>query len=1065
MTRWIVSSSLKARGAVLVAAIVVIVLGVSQIRDAPKDVLPEFGQPTVHVQTEALGLSATEVEQLITTPLEQDLLNGTPFLDAIRSKSVAGMSSIDMIFEAGTDLARARLVVNERLTQAHALPNVSKPPQMLQPLSSTSRVLMIGLSSKQLSLIDMSVLARWTVRPRLMGVPGVANVAIWGQRERQLQVQVDPAQLQAAGVSLEQVITTTGNSLWWSPLGRLEANTPGTGGFVDGPTQRLGIFHESPIQNPDDLARVVLDDQATPAGGETTPAKTLGDVATVVADHPPLIGDAVVSDGPGLLLVVEKFPDANVVDVTDGVEKALGELAPGLAGVQIDSAVFRPATYVDTAANNVVKALLVGVALVVLLLLLVLWDWRRALISGITIMLSLAAAGLVLLLRGETINAMILAGIVLAVVVLVDDSVIDSDHTRRRPRKHDTAPPDVAERIIAESTMEIRSPLLFGTVALLLALLPILVLTGESGAFLPTVALSYATAVLASLLVALTVTPALSRTLLTKPAADQDAPVVRLLTRGHDRLIPRIIRSPRVAYGVLAVLVLGSLALLPGVDHGDTLVPKFADNNLLIHWEATPGTSITEMDRITARAARELRSIPGVRDVGAHVGRAIMADQVVTPSSGEIWVNIDPAAPYEKTVSAVESAIALYPGLASSVMTYPQDRVTELLHPKSHDLTVRVFGFEYSVLRTKAAEVQKLLEGVPGVKSPRVDSPAAVPALQVKVDLDAAKKYGIKPGDVRRAATSLLSGIEVGALFEEQKVFEVVVLGSPATRQNLSTVRDLLIDTPEGAHVRLGDVADVQVAAADDVIQHDAVTRTLDVTADVSGRDVSAVAKDIRQRLQDVDMPYEYHAEVVSDYVEQNEARQRFIAVVIAAAIGIFLVLQASVGSWRLGALAFLMLPASLAGCVVGVLVTGGEITIGSLAAFFAVLGISARHTVLLISRYQQLERQSPDAPKADVIVRATRERFVPVVLTLAGATVALLPMLLFSRTAGYELAHPLTVTVVLGLVSSAVVSLLVLPALYVRFAGGHEHGLAAEPVDVTERWAPSAPASTTVTD
>ncbi|MGH2726422.1 MAG: efflux RND transporter permease subunit, partial [Actinomycetota bacterium] len=333
--RGIIGSSLKLRRLAVIVIAGVFFLALTQLGDAPVAMLPEFGPPTVEVQTEALGLSAVEVEQLITAPMEQDLLNGVAFLDAIRSESVAGLSSIELIFEPGTDLFNARQVVQERLSQAHALPNVSKPPQMLQPLSSTNRVMMIKLSSKDISLIDMSVLTRWTIRPRLMGVAGVANVSVWGQRDLQLQVQVDPERLRGRGVTLQQVIESTGNALWSSPLSFLEASTPGTGGFIDTPNQRLGIQHLQPIKNAEQLSAVTID--------HTGNRLRLGDVADVVQNHQPLIGDAVFADGPGLLLVVEKFPDADTLKVTDDLDAALASLRPGRTGIRVDSSIFRPA--------------------------------------------------------------------------------------------------------------------------------------------------------------------------------------------------------------------------------------------------------------------------------------------------------------------------------------------------------------------------------------------------------------------------------------------------------------------------------------------------------------------------------------------------------------------------------------------------------------------------------------------------------------------------------------------------------------------------------------------------
>ena len=425
MTKWILAWSLRSRRLVITLALVLMGIGVWQLRDASLDALPEFSPPTVEVQTEALGLSAEEVEQLITVPIEQDLLNGVAWLDTIRSKSVPGLSSIELIFEPGTDLIRARQVVQERMTQAHALPQVSKPPQMLQPLSSTSRVMMVKLSSKDLTPIELSVLARWTIRPRLLGAKGVANVAIWGQRERQLQVQVNPTKLHGQGVSLEQVISTTGNALWVSPLTFLEASTPGTGGFIDTPNQRLGVQHLSPIRTPADLAQVAIEDREGPP-------LLLGDVANVVEDHQPLIGDAIFTDGTGLMLVIEKFPGSETREVTRAIDQAFDALRPGLRGVDIDTSIYRPARLVDTASNNIRLAVLAAGLVLAAALGLLLFNWRTALISVVSIAAAIIAGALVLHLRGETFHPMTIAGLLLALAVVVDDVVVDTSTILRR---------------------------------------------------------------------------------------------------------------------------------------------------------------------------------------------------------------------------------------------------------------------------------------------------------------------------------------------------------------------------------------------------------------------------------------------------------------------------------------------------------------------------------------------------------------------------------------------------------------------------------------------------------
>jgi Cu/Ag efflux pump CusA len=426
MMRWIIESSLKLRLVVVAFAALLVVFGFTQLRTMPVDALPEFSRPYVEIQIEALGLSAQEVEAMITTPLEADMLNGTPWAEKIRSVSLPGLSSITLIFEKGTDIMRARQVAQERLIEIFALPQVSNQFTMINPVSSASRVMDIGLTSDTLSLIEMSVLARWTVVPRLMGLPGVANVSIWGERQRQLQVQVDPERLRDENVKLMQIIKTAGNSLWASPLSFLEASTPGTGGWIDTPNQRLGIRHILPIRTAEDLAKVSI---------EGARLKRLGDVATVVENHQPLIGDSIVNHAPSLTLVVEKFPWANTKDVTKEVEKALRDLRPAVSGMEIDPTLFRPATYLELGVDNLSSALLLGAVLMIVAFLAFFFNWRTVLISTVAVLMSVIAAGTVLYVRGVTINMMIITGLMMALGVIIDDAIGDTENIMRRLRQ------------------------------------------------------------------------------------------------------------------------------------------------------------------------------------------------------------------------------------------------------------------------------------------------------------------------------------------------------------------------------------------------------------------------------------------------------------------------------------------------------------------------------------------------------------------------------------------------------------------------------------------------------
>ncbi|MEX2555294.1 MAG: efflux RND transporter permease subunit [Actinomycetota bacterium] len=1031
MMRWIVGSSLRLRRVVVVAAAGLMAVGFMQLTKTPVDVLPEFMPPTVELQTEALGLSAYEVEQLITVPLEQDLLNGIAWLDEIRSESTPGLSSIELVFEPGTNVLRARQLVSERLTEAYALPNVSKPTTMLQPTSSTRRVLMIGMTSETLSLIDMSVLARWTIKPRLQGVPGVANVSIWGQRERQLQVRVDPRRLSDTGVTLQEVIATTGNALWVSPLSFLEASTPGTGGFIDTPNQRLGIQHLLPIQNAGDLANVTVSREGQ------VPLR-LGDVAQVVEDHQPLIGDAVLPSGPGLMLVVEKFPDTSTLEVTQAVEDALTELQPGMADVRFDSSMYRPADYLQRSIDNVGLALIIGAVLLILLLGAFFYDWRTALIGAVAMPVALAVALIVLRMRDVTVNMIVVAGLAMALVALVDDAVVGVESIVRRLRRTRLEGSKKSTILnVLDATLETRKATFFATLVVALAVVPLFFFTGIPGAFFPPLATSYLLAVAASMAVALTVTPALGMLLLAGAPLDaSEPPLVRRLQGASERTLKTLIARPgRVLIALGAVAAIG-LATFPFIQRGPVL-PAFKEPVLLVDVDAAPGTSHPEMTRIIAQAGAEVRTLPGVANVGSHVGRAITSDQESGVNTAEMWIAIDPAADYAATIRSVEEIVTGYPGLDSDVLIYSNERVTDLLTGIENDVVVRVFGEDLNVLTAQAQQVQTMLTGIDGVVEPLAQLPIQEPTIEVKVDLAAAQRYEIKPGDVRRAATTLLSGLEVGNLFEDNKVFEVVVWGTPEIRSSLEAIRNLPIDRPAGGQVRLADVAQVSVKPNPNTIHRESVSRTIDVTANVRGRGLGDVIGEIEQSLSRMDFPLEYHAALLQDSATRQADFRRTLALVVAAAAGILLLLQAALGSWRNASLVFLSMPVALTGGLLGALAVGRTASLGMIGGLFAVFFIAARNGILLLSRYRDLERDSVSG--TELALRGARERIGPVVMTALGTSVALLPILILGDRAGSEILRPMASVIVLGLVTSTLYSALALPVLYLRFASRPE--------------------------
>jgi CzcA family heavy metal efflux pump len=1026
--RWIVGSSLRYRFLVVAVAAALVGFGLQDLRHQKVDVFPEFAPTRVELQTACLGLSASEVEELVTVPLE-DALNGVPGVDVVRSESVPQLSHITLLFKRGTDFLEARQLVQEKLnTVAPTLPTWAAPPFMMQPVSATSRIMKIGLSSKSMSLMDLSMTTYWKIRARLLRVPGVANVAIWGERLKQIQVDVDPSRLRDERVSLDRVMQVTSQSLDAGILQFSQGALIGTGGFVETPNQRISARNVTPIVRPSDLAQVPVAER----GGRQL---RLGDVAKVVYGPQPLIGDAVVNDGRGLLLVVEKLQGANTLEVTKGVEDALADLRPGLPGVQIDSTIFRPAGFVEIAIHNLKIALLIGCLLVILVLVAFLFEWRAAFISLIAIPLSLVAAGVVLTLRGATINTMVLAGLAVAVGVVVDDAIIDVENIVRRMRLRRAA--GSAERLattILKASLEVRGAILYATLINVVAVLPVLFVGGLTGSFFRPLALSYALAVLVSMVVALTVTPAITLILLSRGSLRRrDAPFVRWLKRGYGAGLARVVRRPMTAFLTVAVVLLAGLAVVPRL--GEELFPGFKERDFLMHWITAPGTSIPEERRIVTRASRELRQVPGVRDFGSHIGQAFLGEEIAGSNFGENWVSVDPKADYDKTLERIHDVVDGHPGLYRNVQTYLRERIDEVLVGESEPIVVRIFGDDLAELRRTAARVSDAIAGIEGMAGLHTSLQAEVPQIDVTVRLAAARRYGVKPGDVRRAAATLVASEEVGDMFQGGRAYDVHVWSKPAARDNLTAIRNLPIDTPADGQVRLSRLADVRIRPTPNLIQRENASRRIDVAADLpEGRDLGAVTHDIAARLKRVRLPLGYRAELLGEAAERKAAQHSLLTYALLAAATIFLLLQAAFGSWRLASLLFFTLPMALVGGGLAAYAGLGEISLGALIGFYTVMGIAARNGIMMITHFQHLERHEGEPFGPGLVLRGALERLSPILMTALATGLALLPLALSGDKPGQEIEHPMAIVILGGLVTSTLLNLFVVPVLYLRF-------------------------------
>jgi len=631
----------------------------------------------------------------------------------------------------------------------------------------------------------------------------------------------------------------------------------------------------------------------------------------------------------------------------------------------------------------------------------------------------------------------VLAGFVISVGVVVDDAIIDVENIVRRLRQHRReGSPKSTAWIVLESSLEVRSAIVYATLINVVAVTPVFFIEGLSGAFFQPLVISYGLAVLASMGVALTLTPALAYILLRNaPIERHESPIAERLRSAYQALLSRIVGTPRPAYLAVASIMVAGALIYPLL--GQSLLPDFKERDFLMHWVTAPGTSLREEVRISTAACVELRQIEGVRNCGSHIGQALLADEVVGVDFGENWISVDPSVDYDATLASVQGVVAGYPGLRRDVQTYLKERIREVLTGTSEAIVVRIYGPDLEVLHDIAEDLESAMAQIEGIVDLHVELQVQIPQVHVEVDLAAAEKYGLKPGDVRRAAAVLIASEEVGDVFFGGAAYDIHVWSTPETRGNLTSIEQLPIDTPSGEVIPLGAIADVRVEATPNSISHEQLARRIDVDANVSGRDLSSVVHDVEAALTSIDWPLEYHPELLGEFQERQATQDRLLAFGVGAALGIFLLLVTSFGVVRLALLSFLTLPSALVGGVLAAYVGGGVISLGSLIGFLTILGIAARNGIMMINHFQHLERYEGVPFGPALVLRGARERLAPILMTALATGLAIVPLVVAGDLPGHEIEHPMAVVIVGGLVTSTLLNLFVVPSLYLRFARG----------------------------
>jgi CzcA family heavy metal efflux pump len=1017
----IVRFALRFRGVVIALAAVVLGYGGYSLLRARYDVFPEFAPPEVVIQTEAPGLSPEQVEVLVTQPIENGL-NGLEGIEALRSGSIQGLAVITVIFRSGSGIFLDRQLVAERLAAvASRLPAGAGPPEMTPLTSSTSTVLAVGLTSQQRTLMELRTIADWTVRQRLLAVPGVAKVSVFGGEVRQLQVQLEPERLIRYGLALEDV---------------LAAARSGTGvrgaGVVDTDNQRLVIRTEGQALTPDELARTVV---AYRNGASVR----LGDVARVVEAPEPPVGAAGVMGRPGVMLMVSSQYRANTLEVTRLVDQALAELRPTLdaQGVRVDADLLRPARFIETSTANVRSALLLGGLLVVVVLTLFLFNLRTAAISCTAIPLSLLAAVTVLERLGISLNTMTLGGLAIAIGEVVDDAVIDVENILRRLRENRRrAQPLPPSGVVFEASLEVRGAVVYATFAVVLVFVPILTMTGVAGRLFAPLGLAYILAIVASLVVALTVTPALCSFLLKEGRVPEgDPPLVRWLKARYRPLLLRVERHPRVVIAGVVLLTLGGLAALPFFGGG--FVPELKEGHFIIHMTAVPGTSLAESLRLGGRVTDELMKLPEVRAVGQRVGRAEAADDIMGTHSSEIEVDLKPlgAAASERALEKIRAILAQQPGANFGVNTFLTERVEETLSGFTAPVVVNIFGPDLDVLDAKAGEVAAALARVPGAADVLVQSPPGTPQLVVRLRRADLERWGLTAVEALEAVRTAYQGETVGQVYDGSQVFAVAVILDPSLRRSVTAIGALPLRNPTGTYVPLARVADILATSGRYSVLHDGARRVQAVTCNVIGRDVASFVTEASRRIAAaVPLPVGTYLDFAGSAAAQARSRHDLLVHAAMAGIGILVLLSMVTGSARNFALVLANLPFALVGGVLVVLASGGELSLGSLVGFVTVFGITLRNSIMLISHYEHLVAVEGASWGLETVLRGAEERLAPIVMTALVTALGLLPMALGSGAPGREIEGPMAQVILGGLATSTVLNLLALPALALRF-------------------------------
>jgi HME family heavy-metal exporter len=1011
---FLIHSSLKQRLIVLVVSMLLVLYGVLTVRQMPVDVFPDLNKPTVTLMTEAGGMAPEEVEQLVTLPVESSM-NGMPGVTRVRSVSGIGLSVVNVEFDWGTDIYRNRQQVSERLNLVRDQLPPGIVPQ-LGPISSImGEIMLIALPADpaQVSPMQVREYADWVMRPRLLTIPGVAQVIPIGGEVRQYRVELKPEQLMALGVEREKLA---------SALQDFGANT--SGGFLEANGREYLIRQIGRTSRIEDLQNLVV----TVRNGQPILLKQLADVKVAAATKR---GDASYNGKPAVILSVQKQPSADSVTVTRAVEQAMSDLAKarphGLAAPQF---LFKQADFIEHSVNNVEEALRDGAILVAVVLFMFLLNVRTTVISLMAIPLSLLVTALVFHYMGLSINTMTLGGLAIAIGELVDDAVVGVENVLRRLRLNQALPaPRPVIEVIAHATLEVRSAIVYATLIIVLVFVPLFVLPGIEGRLFTPLGMAYIVSILASMIVSVTLTPVMAYYLLPKLKLEGhgDSPLVRWLKRGDTRLLNWSFQHSRtlLAMAAVAVVLAGvSMAWMPRA-----FLPPFNEGTLTVNLLLNPGTSLTESSRIGTMAEQIMVSVPEVTKVGRRTGRAELDEHAEGVHYSEMDVDLKPSArSREEIIADLRTRLAVLPAV-SNVGQPISHRLDHLLSGVRAQIALKIYGDDLDTLRGLAGDMQTRLGRIPGITDLQIEKQVLIPQVKIRIDYDQAARLGVAPGTLLRALQEMIEGERITQVVEGNRRFDLLVR-LPDSQRSATDLANLLIETPTG-RVPLSQLAQIEDADGPNQISRENARRRIVISANTDGRDLAEVVKAIRAEIASKPLPEGYFTALEGQFQAQEQAAQLMALLAAISLVLIFMVLYSRYRSVVLTAIIMGNIPLALVGSVVALWLSGQPLSVAALVGFITLTGIATRNGILKISHYINLCALEGEQFGQAMIVRGSLERLTPVLMTALVAAFALVPLLMSANAPGKEVLHPVAVVIFGGLISSTVLDTLLTPLMF----------------------------------